>query len=322
MSLKVLQDIEKQFGKGAAFELGSKPLEKIESISTGILGLDSILGVGGFPKGRIIEIYGQEACFKTSLALQAAANVQKTGKRVALVDVEFAFDPTWARKLGVNVEELIVSQPESSQTAWGIIELLVKSGEVELIILDSIGGLVTQEELDGEIGDSYVAVGARLNGKAIKKLTGPVSNHNVCLILINQLRSNIGVMFGPEKITMGGNATKFFASQRLEISKKGQIKNGEEITGYEYKVKVAKNKVAAPFGDYCFEIYFNEGFSRHMEVLNLAAEHKIIDKSGAWYSYNSERVGQGKENSRKWLIDNPEKMDIIEKQVKQKLGLI
>jgi len=319
--IKVLDEINRKFGSGSAFELGTKQKEEIEVISTGILGLDSALAVGGFPKGRIIELFGQEACYKTSLALHVIANAQKNGKKAALIDAEYAFNPEWAKKIGVDTDKLIISQPDDAQTTFEIIDLMVKSGEIEVIVVDSVAALVPRQEIDGEFGDSNIGIMARLMGQGMRRLVGPVNSNNVCLILLNQLRSNVGVTFGSNNVTTGGNALKFYASLRIELSKLGQIKDGDEVIGYQYKAYIPKNKLGAPFKKYIFDIYFNEAFSKEIELINLGSDLHVIKKAGTWYSYESERMGQGRENAKQWLLDNKDKAEEIEKKIRDILNI-
>ena len=319
--LKILDEITKKFGSGAAFVLGEESKLSVETIPTGIIALDAALGIGGLPKGRIIELFGQEACYKTSLALHIVAASQKQGKKAALIDTEFAFNPEWAEKIGVNVGELIVSQPEDAQTTFEIIDLMVKSGEIETIVLDSVAAMVTRQELDGEFGDANIGIMARLMGQGMRRLVGPVSSNNVCLIMLNQERHKVGVMFGSDKTTTGGNALKYYAAMRIELSKLGQVKDGENIVGYQYKANIVKNKLSAPFRKCNFIIYFDQAFDKYAELVDLGSDLGIVKKAGAWYSYETDRMGQGRDNARKWLVENPEKALEIEQKIRTQLGV-
>lgn len=317
---EALRQIEKQFGKGSVMRLGDRSNVDVDVISTGSIAIDNALGVGGFPKGRIIEIYGPEASGKTTLALHAIAECQKSGGKAAFIDAEHAIDPKYARNLGVDVDELILSQPDSGEQALDIAEVLVKSGAIDLIVIDSVAALVPQAELDGEMGDQNVGLHARLMSKAMRKLAGSLSSYNCAAIFINQLREKVGIMFGNPETTTGGRALKFYSSIRLEVRKSEAIKQGSEIIGNKVNVKIAKNKVAAPFKTTQVEIYYGEGISRLSEIISLGVELEIIDKSGAWFAYKGEKIGQGQAAVRAFLKDNPTIADEIEKTIRQKLG--
>lgn len=315
-----LSQIEKQFGKGSVMRMGDTDVIKdIEAISTGSLGLDIALGIGGLPKGRIVEIYGPEASGKTTLTLQAIAECQKKGGTAAFVDAEHALDPIYARKIGVNVDELLVSQPDTGEQALEIADMLVRSGAVDLVVIDSVAALTPKAEIEGEMGDQHMGLQARLMSQALRKLTGNIKRSNTLVIFINQIRMKIGVMFGNPETTTGGNALKFYASVRLDIRRTGSIKKGDEIVGNEVKVKVVKNKVAPPFKVAEFEILYGEGISLEGELINLGVNQGLIEKAGAWYSYNGDRIGQGKDNVRVFLKDNPEIAQTIEAQLREKL---
>ncbi len=308
-----LSQIEKQFGKGAIMRLGNdEALPGIESISTGAISLDLALGVGGVPRGRVIEIYGPESSGKTTLALHIVAEAQKTGGIAAFVDAEHALDITYARKLGVKTDDLLVSQPDTGEQALEIAETLVRSGAIDVLVIDSVAALVPKAEIEGEMGDAHVGLQARLMSQALRKLTGIISKSNCCVIFINQIRMKIGVMFGNPETTTGGNALKFYASVRLDIRKIATLKQGDQVIGSRTKVKVVKNKVAPPFKEAEFDILYGEGISRTGDVLDLAVDKGIIDKSGAWFSYNKERIGQGRENSRQFLKENQAMLAEIE----------
>ena len=303
---EALKQIEKQYGKGAVMKLGDRALVEVDVISSGSLSIDNVLGVGGFPRGRIIEIYGPESSGKTTLALQAIAECQKGGGKCAFIDAEHAIDPKYAKALGVDVDELILSQPDSGEQALEIAEVLIKSGAIDLIVIDSVAALVPQAELDGEMGDSNIGLHARLMSKAMRKLAGSMSANNCTAIFINQLREKVGVMFGNPEVTTGGRALKFYASIRLEVRKSEAIKNGSEVVGNKVNVKCAKNKVAPPFKSCTVEIYYGEGISHLSEVVSLGVELGIIDKSGSWFSYKGEKIGQGSDSVRAYLKANPE----------------
>ncbi|HUO82962.1 MAG TPA: recombinase RecA [Gammaproteobacteria bacterium] len=315
-----LGQIEKQFGKGSVMRLGDPgSIRDVEVISTGSLGLDLALGVGGLPKGRVVEIYGPEASGKTTLTLQVIAEAQKAGGTAAFVDAEHALDPAYAEKLGVNVDDLLVSQPDTGEQALEITDMLVRSGAVDVIVIDSVAALTPKAEIEGEMGDTHVGLQARLMSQALRKLAGNIKRSNAMVIFINQIRMKIGVMFGNPETTTGGNALKFYASVRLDIRRIGSIKKGEEIIGNQTRVKVVKNKVSPPFRKAEFEILYGEGISREGEVVDLGVQEGIVDKAGAWYSYNGDRIGQGKDNARQFLIEHPEIAQDIEKKVRDRL---
>ncbi len=317
-----LASIEKQFGKGAIMKLGDNEIhEKIPAISTGCLGLDLALGVGGIPQGRIIEIYGPESSGKTTLTLHLAAECQKAGGTVAFVDAEHALDTNYASKLGIDVSNLLISQPDSGEQALEISDMLVRSGAVSLLIIDSVAALTPKAELEGDMGDSHMGLQARLMSQALRKLTGSISRSNTTVVFINQLRMKIGVMFGNPETTTGGNALKFYASVRLDIRKVSSIKDGEEYIGNRTKVKVVKNKVAPPFKSVEFDIMFGEGISREGDILDIAVEEKIVEKAGAWFSYNNIKIGQGRENSKNYFKENPAIMNEIRTLILDKHGL-
>jgi recombination protein RecA len=308
-----LSQIEKQFGKGAIMRLGNdEPLPGVEAISTGSISLDMALGVGGVPRGRIVEIYGPESSGKTTLALHIVAEAMKLGGIAAFVDAEHALDIGYARKLGVKTDDLLVSQPDTGEQALEIAETLVRSGAIDVLVVDSVAALVPKAEIEGDMGDSHMGLQARLMSQALRKLTGIISKSNCCVIFINQIRMKIGVMFGNPETTTGGNALKFYASVRMDIRKIATLKQGDQVIGSRTKVKVVKNKVAPPFKEVEFDILYGEGISRTGDVLDLAVDKGIVDKSGAWFSYGKERIGQGRENSRTWLIEHPETLAEIE----------
>ena len=310
-----LADIDSQFGKGTVMRMGDREILDIPSISTGSLGLDIALGIGGIPKGRVTEIYGPESSGKTTLTLQIIAQCQKEGGTCAFIDAEHALDPQYAEKLGVNVDELLLSQPDTGEQALEVADMLVKSKSVDLVIIDSVAALVPRAEIEGEMGDHHVGLQARLMSQALRKLTANIKKSNTLLIFINQIRMKIGVMFGSPETTTGGNALKFYASVRMDIRRVGAIKQGDEIIGNETRVKVVKNKVAPPFKIAEFDIYYGQGVSKESELIDLGVKHNIVDKAGAWYSYGSERIGQGKENSRIFLKDNPNIAKDIEDKI-------
>ena len=317
-----LAQIEKQFGKGSIMRLGEgEVVDDIEVVSTGSLGLDIALGVGGLPRGRVVEIYGPESSGKTTLTLQVVAEMQKLGGTCAFIDAEHALDTGYAQKLGVNLHELLISQPDTGEQALEIVDSLVRSGSVDLVVIDSVAALTPKAELEGEMGDSLPGLQARLMSQALRKLTGTVKKTNTMVIFINQIRMKIGVMFGNPETTTGGNALKFYASVRLDIRRTGSIKRGEEVIGSETKVKVVKNKVAPPFKFAEFDILYGEGTSRHGEIIDLGVIAKIVDKSGAWYAYNGEKIGQGKDNAREFLRENPELAHEIENKVRESMGV-
>lgn len=315
-----LIQIERQFGKGSVMRLGDNAAARdIEVISTGSLGLDLALGVGGLPKGRVIEIYGPEASGKTTLTLQAIAECQKKGGTCAFVDAEHALDPVYAEKLGVNVNELLVSQPDTGEQGLEITDMLVRSGAVDLVVIDSVAALTPKAEIEGDMGDSHMGLQARLMSQALRKLTANIKRSNTLVIFINQIRMKIGVMFGNPETTTGGNALKFYASVRLDIRRIGAIKKGEEILGSETRVKVVKNKVAPPFKQTTFDILYGEGISREGEIIDYGVQLGLIDKSGAWYSYSGNKIGQGKDNVRQWLKDNPTISQEMEQKIREEL---
>ena len=317
-----LSQIEKQFGKGSIMRLGSREaVVPISTISTGSISFDAALGVGGVPRGRVIEIYGPESSGKTTITLQIIAEAQKAGGMAAFVDAEHALDPVYAKKLGVDVDNLLVSQPDYGEQALEITEALVRSGAIDVLVVDSVAALVPKAELDGEMGDSHVGLQARLMSQALRKLTGTVSKSRTCLIFINQIREKIGVMFGNPETTTGGRALKFYSSVRIDIRRISAIKDGDAVVGNRTKVKIVKNKVAAPFREAEFDILYGEGISREGDVLDLAVTHGIVDKSGAWFSYSGDRIGQGRENVRQFLRDNTDTFDKIDTQLRQKLGI-
>ena len=300
-----LGQIEKQFGKGSVMRLGDAgPSRDIEAISTGSIGLDVALGIGGLPKGRVVEIYGPESSGKTTLTLQVVAECQKSGGTAAFVDAEHALDPVYAEKLGVKLDDLLISQPDTGEQALEITDMLVRSGAVDLIIVDSVAALTPKAEIEGEMGDSHVGLQARLMSQALRKLTGNIKRSNCMVVFINQIRMKIGVMFGSPETTTGGNALKFYSSVRLDIRRIGAIKKGDEVVGNQTRVKVVKNKVSPPFKLAEFEILYGQGISKQGELIDLGVAHNLVEKSGSWYSYNGERIGQGKENARQFLIDN------------------
>lgn len=315
-----LSQIERQFGKGSVMRMGDSNVSRdIEAISTGSLGLDIALGIGGLPKGRIVEIYGPESSGKTTLTLQVIAECQKMGGTAAFIDAEHALDPSYAQKLGVNVDELLVSQPDTGEQALEITDMLVRSAAVDVIIVDSVAALTPKAEIEGEMGDSHVGLQARLMSQALRKLTANIKRSNTLVIFINQIRMKIGVMFGSPETTTGGNALKFYASVRLDIRRIGSIKKGEEILGSETRVKVVKNKVAPPFKMTEFDILYNEGISRESEIINLGVQLNLIEKAGAWYSYKGEKIGQGKDNVRLYLKENSQVAATLEQQIRAEL---
>ena len=314
-----LGQIEKQFGKGAVMRMGDHERQAIPAISTGSLGLDIALGIGGLPKGRIVEIYGPESSGKTTLTLSVIAEAQKLGATCAFVDAEHALDPDYAGKLGVNVDDLLVSQPDTGEQALEITDMLVRSNAIDVIIVDSVAALVPKAEIEGEMGDSHVGLQARLMSQALRKITGNIKNANCLVIFINQIRMKIGVMFGNPETTTGGNALKFYASVRLDIRRIGAVKEGDEVVGSETRVKVVKNKVAPPFRQAEFQILYGKGIYRSGEVIDLGVQQGLLEKSGAWYSYQGSKIGQGKANAAKYLEDNPEVAKTIEQQIREKL---
>ncbi len=313
-----LSQIEKQFGKGSVMRMGdSSAVANLETIPTGSLSLDIALGIGGVPKGRVIEIYGPESSGKTTLTLHIVAEAQKMGSTAAFIDAEHALDPVYASKLGVNIDDLLVSQPDTGEQALEITDMLVRSGAVDVVVIDSVAALTPKAEIEGEMGDTHVGLQARLMSQALRKLTANIKRSNAVVIFINQIRMKIGVMFGNPETTTGGNALKFYASLRLDIRRTGAIKKGDEVVGNETKVKVVKNKVAPPFKQANFDILYGEGISSEGEIIELGVKHKIIDKSGAWYSYNGDRIGQGKENVRNFLKDNPSIADQLRASLRE-----
>ena len=317
-----LSQIDKQFGKGSIMRLGdSDTIKDIEVVSTGSLGLDIALGVGGLPRGRVVEVYGPESSGKTTLTLQVIAEMQKIGGTTAFIDAEHALDPQYAQKIGVNVQELLISQPDNGEQALEIADMLVRSGSVDVVVIDSVAALTPRAEIEGEMGEPQMGLQARLMSQALRKLTANIKRSNTMLIFINQIRMKIGVMFGNPETTTGGNALKFYASVRLDIRRIGAIKKGDEILGNETRVKVVKNKVAPPFKKAEFDILYGEGISREGEILELGVTHNLVEKSGAWYSYNGEKIGQGKDNSREYLKQNPDVANEIETKIRAIVGV-
>ncbi len=315
-----LGQIEKQFGKGSVMRMGDgTAVRDIEAISTGSLGLDIALGIGGLPRGRVVEIYGPESSGKTTLTLQVVAEAQKLGGTAAFIDAEHALDPVYAEKLGVDVDELLVSQPDTGEQALEITDMLVRSGAVDVVVVDSVAALTPKAEIEGDMGDSHVGLQARLMSQALRKLTANIKRSNTLVIFINQIRMKIGVMFGSPETTTGGNALKFYSSVRLDIRRIGAIKKGDEVVGNETRVKVVKNKVAPPFKQAEFEILYGEGISREGELIDLGVKHGFVDKSGSWYSYNGDRIGQGKDNVRNYLKEHPDTAAEIEAAIRDKL---
>ncbi len=317
-----ISQIQRQFGKGSIMRLGTRITERIPVIPTGVLSLDIALGVGGFPKGRVAEIYGPESSGKTTLALHVIAESQKNGGTAAFIDAEHALDTSYAERLGVDTDNLLISQPDYGEQALEIAEILIRSGAVDVIVIDSVAALVPRAEIDGNVGDAHVGLQARLMSQAMRKFTGVINRSHTVLIFINQIRMKIGVMFGNPETTTGGNALKFYSSLRLDIRKVNQIKDGQEAIGNRTKVKVVKNKVAPPFKFSEFDIIYGEGISKVGDLLDLAVEQNIVDKSGAWYSYKDERIGQGRENAKKFLKDNPEMCQEIDTKVRMGFGLV
>jgi len=317
-----LGQIEKQFGKGSVMRLGDHDVSRdIQAVSTGSLGLDIALGIGGLPRGRVVEIYGPESSGKTTLTLQVIAEMQKLGGTAAFIDAEHALDPSYAQKLGVDVDNLLVSQPDTGEQALEIADMLVRSGSVDVVVIDSVAALTPKAEIEGEMGDSHMGLQARLMSQALRKLTANIKRTNTLVIFINQIRMKIGVMFGSPETTTGGNALKFYASVRLDIRRIGAIKKGDEIIGNETKVKVVKNKVSPPFKEAFFDILYGQGISREGEIIELGVLHKFVDKSGAWYAYNGEKIGQGKDNAREYLKEHPEIAAEIEAKVRTAVGV-
>jgi recombination protein RecA len=317
-----LAQIEKQYGKGTIMRLGEgEVIDDIEVVSTGSLGLDIALGVGGLPRGRVVEIYGPESSGKTTLTLQVIAEMQRVGGTCAFIDAEHALDIGYAQKLGVNLQDLLISQPDTGEQALEIVDALVRSGSVDLVVIDSVAALTPKAEIEGEMGDSLPGLQARLMSQALRKLTGSIKKTNTMVIFINQIRMKIGVMFGSPETTTGGNALKFYASVRLDIRRIGSIKKGEEVIGNETKVKVVKNKVSPPFKTAEFDILYGQGISREGEVIDMGVEAKILEKSGSWYAYNGEKIGQGKDNAREFLKENPDLAMEIENKVRAEMGI-
>ena len=319
---QVLADIEKQFGKGSIMKLGDESHNEIDTVSSGSLTLDIALGVEGYPKGRIIEIYGPESSGKTTFALEAIAEVQKAGGKAAFIDAEHALDPVYAKNLGVDINDLLLSQPDTGEQALEICEALVRSEAISIVVIDSVAALVPQAEIEGEMGDSHVGLQARLMSQALRKLSGTISKTNTIAIFINQLREKVGVLFGNPETTPGGRALKFYSTIRLDVRRGEQIKNGDNVIGNKTNVKIVKNKVAPPFKTASVEIMYGQGVSREAEILDLASEIGIVDKSGAWYSYNGEKIGQGKENAKQFLRDNPTIKEEIENKVRESHGIL
>jgi len=317
--VSALSQIEKQFGKGAVMRMGDRVDEALDVVSTGSLGLDIALGIGGLPRGRVVEIYGPESSGKTTLTLQVIASCQRNGGTAAFIDAEHALDPTYAEKLGVNVDDLLVSQPDTGEQALEIADMLVRSNAVDVVVIDSVAALTPKAEIEGEMGDSHVGLQARLMSQALRKLTANIKKSGTLVIFINQIRMKIGVMFGSPETTTGGNALKFYASVRLDIRRIGAVKRGEEVIGSETRVKVVKNKVAPPFRQAEFEILYGEGTSREGELIELGVNNNLVEKSGAWYSYNGDRIGQGKDNTRLYLKEHPEIAAAIDAQLRAKL---
>jgi len=317
-----LSQIEKQFGKGSIMKMGDADVDKgIEVVSTGSLGLDMALGVGGLPRGRVVEIYGPESSGKTTLTLQVIANIQKMGGTAAFIDAEHALDPQYAQRLGVDTSELLLSQPDNGEQALEIADMLVRSASVDCVVVDSVAALTPKAEIEGEMGEPQMGLQARLMSQALRKLTANIKRSNTLVIFINQIRMKIGVMFGNPETTTGGNALKFYASVRLDIRRIGSIKKGEEVVGNETRVKVVKNKVAPPFREALFDILYGEGISREGEIVELGVNHRIVEKSGAWYAYNGDKIGQGKDNAREYLREHPEVAEEIEARVREAVGV-
>jgi len=316
-----LSQIEKQFGKGSVIRLGGQPVQAVPAISTGSISVDFALGIGGFPRGRISEIFGPESSGKTTVALQVVAEAQKIGGMAAYIDVEHALDPVYARKLGVDVDNLLVSQPDYGEQALEITNALITSGSIDVLVVDSVAALVPKAELDGEMGDSFMGVHARLMSQAMRKLTGIVSKSNTCLIFINQIREKIGVMFGNPETTTGGRALKFYSSVRADIRRIAAIKDGDVVTGNRTKIKIVKNKMAPPFREAEFDIIYGEGISKEGDIIDLGVAQNLVEKSGAWYSYKGERIGQGRENARQFLKDNPETFKKLDTELRKAVGI-
>ena len=317
-----LTQIERSYGKGSIMKLGQAKSMDVEAISTGSIAIDWALGIGGFPKGRIIEVFGPESSGKTTLALSTLAQAQKNGGTCAFIDAEHALDPVYAEKLGLNLDELVLSQPDTGEQSLEIADTLVRSGAVDIIVVDSVAALVPKAELEGDMGDSHMGLQARLMSQALRKLTGSVAKTNCTIIFINQIRMKIGVMFGSPETTTGGNALKFYSSVRVDIRRSTPIKEKDQVIGNTTKIKIVKNKVSPPFRTVEVDIMYGEGISRYSEIIDLGVREEILEKSGSWYSYDGERIGQGKENSKQFLLDNPNIADEVEKKIREKLGLI
>ncbi len=317
-----LTQIERAFGKGSIMRMGQRTNDHVDVVSTGSLGLDIALGIGGLPRGRVVEIYGPESSGKTTMALHAIAEAQKKGGTCAFIDAEHALDPGYARKLGVDIDSLLISQPDAGEQALEIADTLVRSGAIDVLVVDSVAALVPRAELEGDMGDSHVGLHARLMSQALRKLTGTVSRSNTMIIFLNQIRMKIGVMFGSPETTTGGNALKFYASVRLDIRRIGQIKEKDEVVGNQTRVKVVKNKMAPPFKQVEFDIMYGEGVSKMGELIDLGVKANIVEKSGAWFSYDSTRIGQGRENSKQFLRDHPEMAEAIEQRIRQQAGVV
>ena len=317
-----LAQIERAFGKGSIMKLGQREALEIEAISTGSLGLDIALGIGGLPKGRVVEIYGPESSGKTTLALHVVAEAQRKGGACAFIDAEHALDPGYAKKLGVDIDNLLISQPDAGEQALEIADTLVRSGAIDILVVDSVAALVPRSELEGEMGESQPGLQARLMSQALRKLTGSINKSNTMVIFINQIRMKIGVMYGSPETTTGGNALKFYSSVRLDIRRIGAIKERDEVVGNTTRVKVVKNKLAPPFREAEFDVMYGEGISREGDLLDLAVEHKVIEKSGAWFAYGGERLGQGRENVKQFLKEHPETTRVIEERVRKELGMV
>ncbi len=317
-----LTQIERAFGKGSIMRMGQRTNDHVDVVSTGSLGLDIALGIGGLPRGRVVEIYGPESSGKTTMALHAIAEAQKKGGTCAFIDAEHALDPGYARKLGVDIDSLLISQPDAGEQALEIADTLVRSGAIDVLVVDSVAALVPRAELEGDMGDSHVGLHARLMSQALRKLTGTVSRSNTMIIFLNQIRMKIGVMFGSPETTTGGNALKFYASVRLDIRRIGQIKEKDEVVGNQTRVKVVKNKMAPPFKQVEFDIMYGEGVSKMGELIDLGVKANIVEKSGAWFSYDSTRIGQGRENSKQFLRDHPEMAEVIEQRIRQQAGVV
>lgn len=317
-----LSQIERAFGKGSIMKMGEQSVVQVEAISTGSIGLDIALGIGGVPRGRIVEIYGPESSGKTTMALHIIAEAQKKGGTCAFLDAEHALDPIYARKLGVDIDNLLISQPDAGEQALEIADTLVRSGAIDVLVVDSVAALVPRAELEGDMGDNHVGLHARLMSQALRKLTGSVSRSNTCLIFLNQIRQKIGVMFGSPETTTGGNALKFYSSVRMDIRRIGQVKEKDEITGNQTRIKVVKNKMAPPFKQVEFDIMYGEGISKMGELIDLGVKAGIIEKAGSWFSYDSQRIGQGRENVKQFLREHPEISQVIEQRIREHSGII